>query len=236
MSVQEELIKLGFNQLPEFDPEYFKYRNRVGFMLLLNEKLKRYYQLSTINAYEYLRSAKRIVEGGKGTQSIDLRDTLKESKLEDWVIYFRPHGLYPGLRDELDKLLVDYPTLNTARPRINPEGAAWVYQVFHEEFARLIAVTSDRKLTDDEVVGMFLRKWRDSLEESLKRHELGLARYYAGQRQFAQANRQWSRNEFKNFSIVEIEKMAGKPRQEVRRYIGPQNAKVTRVYHQTLNT
>lgn len=230
----EQLTTLGFKQLPDFDPDYFQHRHRVGFLLLINHSQKLKYQIFTINALSCLATAQQLINGEQANRSQALQEALRKSHEDDWEIYFRPHGLYPGLRVSVNELFAEYRSLNTITQRVDMSEATWAYQIFHEDFARLIAVTSNKPLTEELAIGKFLQKWRKSLEDSLNRRKLGLARYYLGCDQLAQATQQWIKGETKNFAIVEIQKVAGKPRREVSGFTAVQNAKMTIVYRQTL--
>lgn len=237
MSVQQKQLEaFGFVKLPDFNPNYFKYRNKVGFLLFLNETLKLSYQLFTINAHSCISSAKRLVCGEDADRALDLKEALVNSELTDWSIYFRPNGLYPGLKESVSELVQDYATLNTNRSRINQNEATWAYLVFHEGFKRGFTIISNKQLVKEEIIGKFLRQWRRTLDNAVNRGRLALPLYYAGCEQITAAMQEWMRGDITNFSIVEVEQLAGKPRSEVTKQTEHKNARMTVEYQQSLAT
>lgn len=230
MSVQQQLTKLGFKQLPEFDPDYFKFRNRVGFLLLLNEKHNLSYHVHTVNALSCLTSAKRVVEFGNADRGVELLKALSASVLDDWVVYFRPHGLYPGLRDQVKELTTDYRSLNVKTPRLDDTEPMWVYRVTRPDCKRAILISKNRELTDEEIVAEFLRKWRLVLENALNRKTMELTMYYKGMGQHRNALQEWMKNEVKKFAIVEIDSLRGQTRGQIRRHISFENRLFSEIY------
>jgi hypothetical protein len=234
MSVHQQLTTLGFRQLPEFDPAYFKHRNRVGFLLLLNEKHNLSYHVFTVNAVSCLTSAKRVVEFGHADRGAELLKALEASTLEDWVVYFRPYGLYPGLRDKVKDLTQEYRSLNVRTPRLDDTEPMWVYRVTHPDFSRAILISKNKELTDEQVVAEFLRKWRFVLEHALNRETLGLTLYYKGMAQYREALQQWMRNDVQRFAIIEIESLRGQTRGNIRKHISFENRLFSEIYRDKL--
>lgn len=203
-------------------------------MLLLNERDKLSHQIFTINAHSCLYSAKKLVEGEYEDRAHDFREALRESVLDDWVVYFRPNGLYPGLRQSVRTLVQDYRSLNTLRPRIDPSAATWAYEVTHESSKRRLTIPASVQLTEEEVVAKFLRKWRSWLDQALDRKSIELPVYYAGSQQVAAATKQWMSGEITSFSIVEIQELASKERHEVVKHTASENTKQSHQYRRSL--
>lgn len=233
-SLQKQLAAFGFIKLPEFNPEYFRLRAKIGFLLLLNQRHKLSYHVFTINAHSCLYSANKVIEGENADRARDLRQALRESTQDDWVVYFRPNGLYPGLRNQVKELVKDYQSLNTFKPRINQEEITWAYQVHHETFNRTFTVISNEPIDDEKAIAKFLHKWRKSLNDLIKRKTIDLPTYYAASKQLSDATNQWMKDETKSFSIIELEQLSGKTRREVVKHTGLDNSRRTKVYKQTL--
>lgn len=234
MSVHKQLTALGFKKLPEFDPAYFKHRNRVGFILLLNEKHNLSYHVYTVNAISCLTSAKRVVEFGNADRGAVLLKALEASTLEDWVVYFRPHGLYPGLRDKVKELTEDYTSLNVKTPRLDVNEPMWVYRVTYPTFHRAILISKNKELNDEEIMAEFLKKWRYVLENALNRETLPLDLYYKGMEQYREAVQQWMKNDAKKFALIELEGLRGQTRGEIRRHISFENRLFSEIYRDKL--
>lgn len=234
MSLHKQLTALGFKKLPEFDPAYFKHRNRVGFILLLNEKHNLSYHVFTVNAISCLTSAKRVVEFGQADRGAVLLKALEASMLEDWVVYFRPHGLYPGLRDQVKELTQDYTSLNVKTPRLDVNEPMWVYRVTHPQYHRAILISKNKELNDEEIVAEFLKKWRFVLENAVNRETMALPIYYKGMGQQAEALQQWMKNDVKKFAIIELEGLRGQTRGQIRKHISFENRLFTEIYRAKL--
>jgi hypothetical protein len=235
MNLKKQLSALGFKQLPEFDPGYFKHRNKVGFLLLLNEKHNLSYHVHTVNAVSCLTSAKRVVEFGQADRGAELLKALEASRLEDWVLYFRPHGLYPGLRDKVKELVQDYRSLNVKTARLDDTEPMWVYRVTHPDYHRAILISKNRELDDIGVVTEFLKKWRVILEDALNRETLPLSHYYKGMEQQREAMHQWLDDNVRKFAIIEIEPLVGKRRGEIRNHVSFENRIFSEIYFNKLS-
>lgn len=234
MNLKKQLHALGFRQLPEFDPSYFKHRNKVGFLLLLNEKHNLSYHVHTVNAVSCLASAKRVVEFGRADRGAELLKALEASTLEDWVVYFRPHGLYPGLRDQVKELVSDYRSLNVKTPRLDDTEPMWVYRVTHPDYSRAILISKNKELNDEGAVLEFLKKWRHILEHAINRETLPLDRYYKGMNQHQEALHQWLNNDVRKFAILEIEPLQGQKRGEIRNHVSFENRIFSEIYFNKL--
>lgn len=233
-TVQQQLTAVGFTKLPELDPNYFLHRAKIGFLLLLNEKHHLSYHVFTYNAHTCLFSANKLINGEYADRARDLRRALQNSVQEDWEVYFRPNGLYPGLRNEVKALLEDYQSLNTQAPRLDQSAATWSYHVYHEEFKRAFFVVSTKTLTDEQAIGQYLQKWRKSLDHALNRRMMDLPTYYAISNQLAIATKQWIGGDTANFSIAEVQQLAGLPRRLAVKETGLGNARLSKAYRDTI--
>lgn len=230
---QDELRALGFTLLPGIDPEYFEHRQRVGFLLLINEKHKLYYNLFTINAHSCLKSAARLIKGDYADRARDLRDALRKSELEDWDVFFFALGQLEQ-RDSVKELLSGYQSLNTQKSRIDREEATWGYHVRFKDADRLFAIYGNKPMTHEEAIASFLRKWRTSLDAAINRRSVDLPTYYKGCTQLATATKCWMADDKDSFSIVEITALSGKTRKEVVGHANRENIIRTVAYRRGL--
>lgn len=230
MNTQQELISLGFNFLEEVNPDHFKYRHRLGFLLIINEEKKLSYYIYSLDVHKALNRLYKVMAGDqKGTKTL-LDEALRNSNPSDWVMYFRPNGLYPGLRQYLKDKLQEYKSLNVINIRADPARISWAYHVHHAISDRTIIVLSDTVLKDDSVIEQFLRSWRKSLEQSVNRKFIQPDLYYKGCGQVAVAVKQWMRSEVTNFEIIEIKKHSGKPRNTMREEVRIHNCSKSIAY------
>ncbi len=234
MDIEQYLKKVGFDKLPSLDPAYFDHRTKSGYLVLVQNKRKQVYQLHTINAHRCLETTKDAIEGYYADRAKDLKAALEESAIDDWDVYFRPNGLYPGLKGDLRVLFAGYQSLNTRRSQSDPSEITWAYQVYCHTSKRGFTIPSKNKLWDSQVVAAFLTKWRSALEQALKRKSIDLGEYYIGCAQLAMANKAWLSDDLKGFSITEVEKVSGKPREEVIRYAAVENFRQSAQYHKAL--
>lgn len=232
--MKQQLKELGFQHIPSLDPEYFAHRDRVGYLLLVQTKKKLRYQLYTINAHQCLETARKAVFGYYVNRAIDLTAALRDSQIDDWEVYFRPNGLYPGLKQTLNELLEDYRSLNTRRSELNPDEVTWAYQVYHPDYRRGFTITSSAQRTEEELIAEFLQLWRRALEAALKRYSILLPTYYLGCRHLAIASKQWMDNDVKKFSILEIPDVSGKTRAEVMHHASLDNFRYSSSYRKWL--
>lgn len=229
--ITEQLQGYGFQKLPGLDPTYFTHRERVGFLLLVQVNKKLRYHLHTVNAMRCLETARNAVLGYYADRAVDLKAALQDSQLDDWEVYFRPNGLYPGLRACLDKVFASYQSLNTRRSELDPEEPVWSYRVFHEGFQRSSVINSKEELTDEKVVAAFLYRWRQALGEALRRETIQLPAYYAGCEQVAQASKQWMDNQFSQFAITCVRR---DKRKHAVREAAVENFRQSATYHRQL--
>jgi hypothetical protein len=232
MEIETKLGTLGFQKLPSLDPIYFEFRDRVGFLLLVQINKKLRYQLHTINAHRCLETARAAVLGMYADRAVDLKAALRESQIDDWEVYFRPNGLYPGQDHQISFLLGDYRNLNTRRSLHNPHEITWSYRVHYAAFNRSFVINSRSVMTDEEAVCAFLYKWRQSLGTALRRGTIALTAYYTGCEELAQASKQWMNNEFSPFSItwITLDK-----REKVVKKAGAENFRNSIEYHKQLS-
>jgi hypothetical protein len=202
MSLKKQLIDLGFQQIPSLDPAHFLHRSRVGYLLLVQTRNRLSYQLHTVNAHRCLETARKAVLGYYVDRAMDLKAALEASQIDDWTVYFRPDGLYPGLAEKLESLLRRYKSLNTRRSRLDPEADTWGYQVTYPKYARGFTITSARPQSPENLIADFLHKWRNALDAALNRHSIDLTTYYVGCNQIAEASRQWMDNRLTEFCIL----------------------------------
>lgn len=233
MSIKNKLTDLGFQQIPSLDPAYFLHRERKGYLLLVQTRKRLCYQLHTINAHRCLETARDAVFGHYVDRAIDLKAALQESQIDDWTVYFRPDGLYPGLKDTLAGLFKRYRSLNTRRSELDPEQLTWSYQVHYPKYQRAFTITSQFAQSDESVIADFLHQWRNALDASLNRRAIELPVYYLGCHQLAEASKQWMESRVTDFAIVTTSASGGK-RKEVVAQAGLDNFRFSMHYRKHL--
>lgn len=210
-----KLTAIGFEKLPSFDSEYFRYRKKIGFLVLLNVKTKQCYSVFTINAITCLQSAIRLVKGEYADRARDLEHALKLSALYDWEVYFNKNTKGNELRESVEGLLEGYTSLNTFKSRLDQTEPTWAYSVVFKPVQRTFVVTSRTPLDKSGAISAFLLKWKSSLESTLNRASISVQEYYVDSNHLGIATNYWLSSKTGQFEVTPQEHYAGKPRKQV---------------------
>lgn len=233
-TLKDNLLELGFEQLPSFDSDHFRYRKSIGYLVMVNITTKHCYSVFTINAVCCMQSAIKLVKGEYADRARDLQTALKLSALYDWEIFFNNDIHSRQLKGQLATLLEGYQSLNTSRSRLDQTELTWAYQVCFSHTDRSFVISENKELNTLAAISKFLMKWRSSLEASLNRGSINLYQYYTDCNHLAVATKQWLSNDVTGFVVKPLPEHSNKPRNEVTTYANKCNVTFTNAYRRTL--
>lgn len=233
MTKLDDLLGLGFAQLPGFDATYFDTRINNGFFLLVSPTHKQYYALYTINAKECVRAMKSILDGRTRNRAILLQNALRASSEEDWDIYFRPGEHSNKLRPRVNKILTGFSEIKQGHARLDPNELIDLWYVEFKNGYGLYII--GHEMDAEKAIYSFVREWRRRLDNAERGGSVNLLNYYKATGHLAEATSNWVHRNLENFTAHRVDGLAGKTRSEVKKQTVSLNRARTIAYNQSLN-
>lgn len=235
MSFLNELPGLGFARLPSLDQSYFRTHTKEGFFILANESTKQYYAIKTINAYSCLDDINSLLEGKERGRALLLERALHESRdAEDWEAFFRPGSINAVSRRKALASFKGWQSLAGAHQRVDDDMPMFGWKIVHRPTGYVAYVFNEKELSEENILGDFLRHWRNTAIQGNRDKRLDLNTFYKVSAQIAGALNSWTKSDYNDFKIEVCQNILGKPRREARLFARNENVILANHYLKSL--